>query len=73
MQYDVFLSYKSQDHKIASEVCRYLTDCGLSVFFSQITLGDVGESEYSEIIDKALEKSRHLVNDRVVGNNFKIS
>ena len=61
MQYDVFLSYKSQDHKIASEVCRYLTDCGLSVFFSQITLGDVGESEYSEIIDKALEKSRHLV------------
>lgn len=61
MQYDVFLSFKSEDHKIASEVYKYLTGCGLSVFFSKNTLPVVGDAEYAEIIDKALEESKHLV------------
>lgn len=61
MKYDVFISYKSEDFRIATSVHKFLTDNGLSVFFSQETLGNIGDSEYSAIIDHALENSNHMI------------
>ena len=61
MKYDVFISYKSEDYKIAANLNRYLTKHGLSVFFSQVSLSERGESEYSNIIDEALEASSHMI------------
>lgn len=60
-KYDVFISFKSEDSKLAMDLHRYLTENGLSVFFSDITLGNIGASEYSEIIDNALENSMHMI------------
>ena len=57
MKYDVFLSYKSEDHRIAMKVNRFLTENGLTVFFSEESLSDFGMSEYSESIDKAIDAS----------------
>lgn len=61
MIYDVFLSYKSEDHKIAMKVHRFLTENGLSVFFSEVSLSHIGKAEYSASIDKAIDSSRHMI------------
>lgn len=61
MKYDVFLSYKSEDYKIAMKVNQFLTENGLTVFFSEVTLGNIGKSEYSEAIDKAIDASSHMI------------
>lgn len=61
MKYDVFISYKSEDHKIAMSLNHYLVKQGLSVFFSQVSLGEHGNSEYSQIIDEALEVTSNMV------------
>ena len=61
MKYDVFLSYKSEDYRIAMKVNRFLTESGLKVFFSEVSLGDIGESEYSDSIDKAIDNSKNMV------------
>lgn len=68
MKYDVFLSYKSEDYKIAMKVHRFLTENGLTVFFSEVTLGNIGESKYSESIDKAIDNSKNMV---VVSSNIE--
>ena len=60
-KYDVFISFKSEDSKIAKNVHRFLTENGLSVFFSDVTLDNIGVAEYSDIIDRALENSTHMV------------
>lgn len=59
--YDVFISYKSEDINVASELCSFLTQNGLSVFFSQQSLNVRGDSDYSQIIDEALDKSSHMI------------
>lgn len=61
MEYDVFISYKSEDIKIAAGLHRHLTENGLSVFFSQISIGDIGDAEYSDMIDQALENSSNMI------------
>lgn len=61
MRYDVFISYKSEDHKIAMSLNQYLVSQGLSVFFSQVSLGEHGNSEYSKIIDEALEVTSNMI------------
>ena len=61
MKYDVFLSYKSEDQKIAMKINSFLTENGLTVFFSEETLGDIGMSEYSDSIDKAIDSSSHMI------------
>ena len=68
MKYDVFLSYKSEDHRIAMKVNRFLTENGLTVFFSEESLSDFGMSEYSESIDKAIDASKHMI---VVGSRIE--
>ena len=69
MIYDVFLSFKNQNHEgnftrdseLANELYEYLTELGWSVFFSNITLEYLGNSQYSKAIDDALDDTSILV------------
>lgn len=65
-EYDVFLSYKSEDVVLAQKVYDYLVQIGKEVFFSKETLPQLGESEYEEMIFNAIDRSKHMV---LVGSN----
>lgn len=59
--YDVFISYKSEDVLLAQKVYDYLTQCGKEVFFSKMTLAELGESKYADMIYEAIDRSRHML------------
>ena len=61
MNYDVFLSCKSEDYKIAEEVYQYLTDNGFHVFLSSKELRRMKDSEYIDAISDALDSAYHLI------------
>ncbi|MEI9944289.1 MAG: TIR domain-containing protein [Chitinophagaceae bacterium] len=65
---DVFISRKSADAAIAKELYHYLTDKGLKVFESDETLPKLGNSNFSDAIDHALDKCRHMI---VVGSSVE--
>ena len=65
-EYDVFLSYKSEDTILAQKVFEYLAQSGKEVFFSKETLPHLGESEYEEMIFEAIDRSKHMV---LIGSN----
>lgn len=60
-KYDVFISSKSSDYPIAEELRDFLINNGRSVFLASKELQRIGESEYSRIIDEALDRCHHLV------------
>lgn len=60
-EYDVFISYKSEDEVLAKKLYDYLTQSGKEVFFAKETLPQLGDSEYRAAIFDALERSRHMV------------
>lgn len=59
--YDVFISYKSEDQKLAELVYEFLVSKGKKVFFSCVSLPQLGKSEYQEAIMDALHHSQHFV------------
>ena len=59
--YDVFISSKSEDYPFAEEVYDFLISNGLSVFFADRELPRIGDDEYSEEIDKALDATDHML------------
>ena len=60
-EYDVFLSFASEDEKMARPLWEKLTLSGLRVFWADTSLKDkLGESWYT-LIQEALEKSRHFM------------
>lgn len=59
--YDIFISYKSEDERLAGQVYDVLTRNGLRVFFSRKSLPALGSTAYHDQIDKALEHARHMV------------
>ena len=60
-EYDVFLSFASNDEKIARPIWQEMCLNGLFVFWSDATLKDkLGESWF-EVIQASLENSRHFV------------
>ena len=65
-QYDVFLSFKSEDVTIARTIYEFLTRNGKMVFFSKETLPRLGESEYKDAIFEAIDHSKHMI---VVGSD----
>ena len=65
-QYDVFLSFKSEDMAIARTIYEFLTRNGKVVFFSKETLPQLGESEYKDAIFEAIDHSKHMI---VVGSD----
>jgi len=60
-EYDVFISYKSEDEVLAKKVYDYLTQSGKEVFFAKETLPQLGDSEYRTAIFDAIERSKHMV------------
>ena len=68
-KYDVFISFKNSDSKgnktkdsiIAEKLYGYLTEKGLSVFFSNVELEFIGKAQYTRVIDDALESSQFLI------------
>ncbi len=60
-QYDVFISFKSQDEVLARKVYDYLTQSGKEVFFAKETLPQLGDGEYRPAIFEALDCSKHMV------------
>lgn len=59
--YDVFISYKSEDEKYARRVYDYLLESGKKVFFACEVLPEMGKTEYRDAIMDALDHSQHLV------------
>jgi hypothetical protein len=59
--YDVFISYKSEDEKYARRVYDFLLESGKKVFFACEVLPEMGKTEYRDAIMDALDHSQHLV------------
>ena len=60
-QFDVFISKNSKDELAARKLSELLQQRGLRVFESSISLSQMGQAEYSDAIDDALNNSRHLL------------
>lgn len=60
-KYDVFISSKREDYKLASGVYDFLTSKGLTVFLACEELGNIHESQYAAAIDEALDNSIHMI------------
>lgn len=68
MKYQVFISFKNTednqfttDKDLGEALYKYLTEKGISTFYSNITLLDFGEAAYKEVIDKALDEISLMV------------
>jgi len=59
--YDVFISVKSEDYPHARMAAAFLREAGLRVFFSEQELPKMGNSDFFDAIDTALESSRHML------------
>ena len=60
-KYDVFISSKSEDYPVAEKVYDFLVDNGLSVFLASRELQIIGEAEYSEAVDDAIDATHHMI------------
>lgn len=61
MEYDVFISCKSEDYLRARAVYDYLTRKKLKVFLADKELRKKGSSEFGRVIDEALDSAKHLI------------
>lgn len=61
MDYDVFISCKSEDYKYAEIIYEYLKRNDISVFLASIELRQKGESEYIRAISQAMKSAYHLI------------
>lgn len=59
--FDVFISYKSEDEMIARRVYEFLIENGKKVFFSCEVLPELGKTEYRDAIMDALDHSQHFI------------
>jgi hypothetical protein len=59
--YDVFLSFNSQDENTARNIFDFLSTHRLRVFFSRVSIPHLAEADYIDAIHTALDKARHMV------------
>ncbi len=59
--YDVFISCKSEDYPYGRMVYDYLTQKGVKVFLADTELRKQGIANYGNVIDSALDSSKHLI------------
>lgn len=59
--FDIFISHKSEDYKIAKLVYDVFSKKGIKVFLSEITLPAVANTDYTAEISNALDQSKHLI------------
>lgn len=60
-EYDVFISFKSEDSDLATTIYNYCLKQLLQPFFSKKTLPELSDSDYSKAIYNALDNSKHFV------------
>ena len=61
MEYDVFISCKSEDYIYAEEIYNFLKENGFNVFLANKELRQMGDSEYRKAISQALKSTYHLI------------
>ena len=61
MEYDVFISCKSEDYKYAEEIYNFLKGNGFNTFLANKELRQMGDSEYRRSISQALKSTYHLI------------
>ena len=61
MQYDVFISCKSEDYKYAEEIYEFLEANGIHTFLASKELRTLGESEYRRAISAAMKSTYHMI------------
>ena len=62
IEYDVFISCKSEDYAYARDIYNYLTnECGRKVFLADAELRKKGVAVFGEVIDEALDSADHLI------------
>lgn len=61
MNYDIFISCKSEDYPVARKVYQYLKGQNYSVFLADTELRKKGNAEYGKIIDEALDTATHMI------------
>lgn len=59
--YDVFISFKSEDSDLGAKVYSFLSENLLEAFWSKVSLPQLSRSEYKKAIMNALDKSKHFV------------
>ena len=57
----VFISARKADYKYAALVYRFLKSRGVSTFFSEESLPQLGSSDYRREIDRALDNAEHMI------------
>ena len=60
-EFDVFLSFSGEDEPCARQVFDFLTSKNLRVFFSRESIPQLGQADYMDAINEALDKARHLI------------
>lgn len=61
VQYDVFISCKSDDYHFARKVYQHLKGQNYKVFLADAELRKKGDAEYGKIIDEALDSATHMI------------
>lgn len=61
VDYDVFISCKSEDYPLAEDVYSFLSENHIHAFLASKELRKLGDSEYREVIESALESAEHLI------------
>ncbi len=59
--FDVFISFKSEDEDIANLLYEYLLSNGRHSFFSPVSIPDIGETDYARVIEKALDQCNYMI------------
>ena len=59
--YDVFISFKSEDSDMAEKIYHLCQEHLLVPFWSKLSLPALSKSEYASAIDSALDRARHFV------------
>lgn len=59
--YQVFISRKSTDNKWGKELYDFFTRHGISVFESDVSLQEIGQTNYNATINEILEEVEHLI------------
>jgi hypothetical protein len=57
----VFISARSTDYPYAEQVYRLLVSAGVPTFFSQVSLPELGSSDYRKQIDRTLDEAEHMI------------
>ena len=61
MEYDVFISCKSEDYKYAENIYKFLNSNGFNIFLAFEQLRKLGTSEYTKAISEALNSTTHMI------------